>query len=133
MILQIDHCWKRFIDYCHLNGAIVGDEFHLREMNDQECEKLLNNRDPTKYREVEAESLPIDESEILEERIHPLPENVTPQRRMRSPITESQEIVNSSVITIHGSPEAGEKKNSLSSSLSSKSFFISNFFFYCKI
>lgn len=116
MILQIDHCWKRFIDYCHLNGAIVGDEFHLREMNDQECEKLLNNRDPTKYREVEAESLPIDESEILEERIHPLPENVTPQRRMRSPITESQEIVNSSVITIHGSPEADSGTYSSSNS-----------------
>lgn len=106
-ILQIDHCWKRFIDYCQMNGALVGDKFHLHEMTDNDYKQLLNNRDPVKYQEVQTEKLPIDEAEILKDRVHRLPENEVPKRKMRTPVIKPKEI--KSQVTINGTLETGKK------------------------
>ena len=113
-VLQIDGCWREFIEYCQKNGACVGDEFTLSEMSTTEKEELLHNRLETKHRDTE-NSLPINEEEILGTRVHPLPENNFPERERRLPKVKTEKIERDgeliSPFSVNRNLEAGKQIN----------------------
>ena len=43
-VLQIDPCWREFIEYCQKNRACKGEKFTLSPLTEDEMKKLLNNK-----------------------------------------------------------------------------------------
>ncbi|XP_033216610.1 putative helicase mov-10-B.2 [Belonocnema kinseyi] len=43
-VLQIDPCWREFIEYCQRNRACRGDNFTLSPLSENEIKKLLNDK-----------------------------------------------------------------------------------------